>query len=133
MNEWEIWNNEQIRQNKGLKLNNIFNKPQEKPWYKDTKWGGQQIKIINRLMSGHDYTKKHLKIWRIETTDICEECNAIEDINHVILKCKKYNKQRNEKSFTKNNYSNILDIFKNKDTKSINEIVELILKNNIKM
>lgn len=92
--DWILTYNE-VTLNKGLFYKNIINGiPRIKPWFKNLNFKSCIIKLINRLRSGHAFDKKTLFLMKIETTNLCDTCNLIEDAEHIITKCTKFNNVR---------------------------------------
>lgn len=124
--EWQKWHNDMILNGKGLKLNSVMDKVSTKSWsakYKNLTGG--EIKIINRLSSGHDHSNKYLKMWRKIDTDICESCGVLSDGNHVILKCNKYERSRIKYQFIKK-YSSVQELIKMESEINLKKLIEFI-------
>lgn len=60
---------------KGRKLEDNIEKNIGNIWYKELSLEGKKIKIMNRIITGHDYTKKILEDIEIGENDQCEICN----------------------------------------------------------
>lgn len=52
--------------------------------------------VITRLRLGHCLLNKTLKLIRKHETGLCEGCSEEEPVEHLILKCKRFEKQREE-------------------------------------
>lgn len=129
--EWQKWHDEIVQNGKGQKLNMVLNRVSTKTWFgKFKSLQGSEIKIINRLMSGHDYSQKYLKMWKKVETDICEVCGETDDGNHVTLKCKKYERQRLKYPFM-SKYTSIQLLVKNESEANIKKMCEFLKTNNI--
>lgn len=108
-NDWiNIYND--MTQNKGLFYKHIINgTPRRTQWFKNCNFSSHTIKLLNRLRSGHSFDKKTLNIMRIENTNLCETCNVVENAEHIILTCTKYNTIRLKyKTLSTQNYTSIL-------------------------
>jgi ribonuclease HI len=64
------------------------------PWYHRKDCNVKIIKTVNRILSNHAFTNKFLFLMKLRNDDLCEECNVLDDVNHVLFKCLKYNNQR---------------------------------------
>lgn len=83
-------------QHKGKFNANILQTPKHKTWFHKSNLSNKQIKIINRLRSGHAYDKKFKHLMKFEDTNICDTCNIIEDAKHIIENCSKHNNFRSK-------------------------------------
>ena len=79
-----------------------------KPWFHKSSLSSSDIKLMNRLLSGHTYDKCFLYRIKIVNTDICDICNVREDSNHLIFHCKKYDIFRSKYKFFLD-FSNLKD------------------------
>lgn len=95
MSHWETEYND-ITQNKGLFYKNIIDgKLRLSPWFKNQGYKNKTIKLINRLR-GHSFDKHTLHRMKIEQTNLCDTCNVVENAEHVITKCIKFNSIRSK-------------------------------------
>lgn len=101
---------DQMTQTKGLFYKHIINSNlRYKPWFKNINLKSSTIKLINRLRSGHSFDKKTLHIMKIEDSNLCPDCNVIENAEHIITQCTKFNNIRNKYKYLVNaDYGNIL-------------------------
>ncbi len=72
-----------------LEINNYT--PKVKPWINKTKMNSEDTRIITRMRTGHAYDKKFKCLIKLEQTNLCLDCNQIEDFNHIMNHCVKYN------------------------------------------
>ncbi|XP_055716506.1 uncharacterized protein LOC129810206 [Phlebotomus papatasi] len=90
---WDIWKEKwtAISEIKG-KFNYEVRKGllEPKPWFSEINLSTKEIKTLSRIRTGHCFDKKFLNLMKIEQTNLCENCNEVEDINHLIIKCEKY-------------------------------------------
>ncbi|XP_061747026.1 uncharacterized protein LOC133545438 [Nerophis ophidion] len=59
--------------------------------------GGRNRKeedIITRMRLGHTYLNSSLKLIGKHTTGLCDFCHQIENVDHVLIQCRKYNRER---------------------------------------
>ena len=81
--------------------------------------------IYNRLLLGKAGTKDTLFRLGLITTNMCDECNEIDDVYHYLFNCKKYNLQRNRyKGRLKVNQLTHAVIFNDSNTQSLIDYVK---------
>ncbi|XP_058987522.1 RNA-directed DNA polymerase from mobile element jockey isoform X1 [Musca domestica] len=130
--EANLWNDfvERFKEtslHKGSYFFRFFPNPPKQPWYKNSSMKPENIKIINRLFTGHTYTKKYFHRVGISNSSLCETCNVIEDENHIIFHCKKFNRERNEHNLFKT-HNNLPDVLMAKDFQLIDDLLNFISK-----
>jgi len=121
--ETQEWYTTEI-QHKGKKFAEYQKEFKRDNWHKTININANEIKTMNRILTGHDFSKYWLKILKIEENDICDVCQVQETGKHQIFHCTKYNNERQK-------YPNIQeDLFrkhwKNNDGKIIKEIIRFI-------
>lgn len=92
----EIWNDwtrsyKEKSLNKGKWHASIMDTPGRKSWFKGLQLNPYEIRTINRLRSGHTLTKDRRAAWGWESDNLCEWCEVVEDIKHIIYDCPRYN------------------------------------------
>lgn len=87
--EFQSWY-EKLSQDKGKITFGIMPKVTKDPWYKNSKLSTEIIKMINRILTNHAYTPKFLKMMKVSDSDLCDICNCIADVEHIVFKCIKY-------------------------------------------
>ncbi|XP_061909335.1 uncharacterized protein LOC133653724 isoform X1 [Entelurus aequoreus] len=50
--------------------------------------------IITRMRLGHTYLNSSLKLMGKHATELCDSCQQIENVRHVLIHCRKYNRER---------------------------------------
>lgn len=85
----------------------------------------ENIKIVNRLLTGHTYTKKYFHRIGIADSNLCETCNEIEDEKHIIFFCKKHQNHRNDFDLFKK-FNNLPEILMSKNQQNIDELINFI-------
>ena len=50
--------------------------------------------VFHRLRIGHVGLKQYMYRFNISTEEECSECKTVESVEHYLLKCKKYNRER---------------------------------------
>uniref|UniRef100_A0A1B0GEC3 Uncharacterized protein n=1 Tax=Glossina morsitans morsitans TaxID=37546 RepID=A0A1B0GEC3_GLOMM len=86
-----------------------------------------EIKIVDRLMSGHTYDKVYLKMIRAIPCDVCEVCNVVESAEH---RCHKFYGMRESFSFFRL-YNCLLALFAAKNVRHLGELTRFIRKTNL--
>ncbi|XP_075165290.1 uncharacterized protein LOC142237772 [Haematobia irritans] len=131
---WKEWKEEyqSISLHKGTYFYQFFNEPPKNPWYKDSSLTPPSIKLINRLLSGHTYSKHFLFNMRLIDSNICETCNALENEHHLIFHCNKFEQTRKNYIIFKK-FSNLPTLLKNAKTADLNELISFININNINL
>jgi hypothetical protein len=74
------------------KLNKIKNNI--KPW-KNPELNRKEETIINRLQIGHTHLT-HSYLMSKDDPPLCDLCNVLLTVNHIITECQKYNQYRNQ-------------------------------------
>ncbi|XP_058450900.1 uncharacterized protein LOC131430182 [Malaya genurostris] len=89
---WYDWSEayKALSNSKGRWHYEILKTPERKIWFKDLTLRKNQIKILNRIRSGHTFTKERRALWRLEDDDCCEICLEREDLKHALYICPKY-------------------------------------------
>ena len=81
---------------KGKNYYKINNKVSNKPWFKGFPINGNIVRMMTRLRTGHGLCGKKKYMFKLTNTEICLECNMVDDLEHVLLKCKKYENIREQ-------------------------------------
>jgi ribonuclease HI len=123
--EWYIRESE----NKGKHTKTIIPHIPLKPWYYKTDCKTSTIKITNRILAGHAFNNKYLKLIKQKDSENCETCNVTEDVQHTLLTCKKYDNER--KSLQFNDINNIIAFKEKFNENSIKIIYEFVKLTNI--
>lgn len=94
-----IWHSyyETVCETKGKWYASIQITPPLRPWYNKRKDADCRnfITTINRLRFGHCRTPAHLARLNIISNEYCDLClNEISDLEHIFMKCQKYNMER---------------------------------------
>lgn len=100
------WQNDydEIRVNKGTYYGSLFPMIKDKPWFSDLeidldKVKPSDIRLANRLLSGHALCGYTLAKMNIIATSNCNSCGCVEDVSHIIFNCTKFASERSK--FTK--------------------------------
>lgn len=133
MEKWQRWHEEKIEEGKGRKLNEAFSRVSKEYWFKKYRsLSGREIKLLNRMLCGHDYSAKYLKMWKKVESNMCGECEEVNEAKHIILKCKKYENQRQKLEFI-NKYNSVQDLIKKESEKNLKRLTDFIFENNIEL
>jgi ribonuclease HI len=125
--KWKKWfENEKVK-GKGLKSDAIIKSPSEKFWFEkfDERLSGVEIKILNRIISGHDLTPASRKFIINRESDQCEMCKELNDAKHQIFICKKFPIRKFQIS------TNVIEWIRDAKRSDVKEVVEFIKKNQL--
>ncbi|XP_055614272.1 uncharacterized protein LOC129760641 [Uranotaenia lowii] len=112
---------------KGKTFRKIYPEYLPTPWYHKRQLEGNEIRLINRLMTGHDYSKYWLGIMKMADDGECDICQAPETAEHAIIFCPKYNDLRSKYSFELK-LNSLTDLLKLNDTKLFQEVTDFVKK-----
>lgn len=87
----------------------LKSKISQKPWYHGKDISGQDIRLLNRLMTGHNYSKFWLAKMKIVDNPECEWCEEDETAEHSIIFCSRYELERMQYSFDCA-YANLIEV-----------------------
>ncbi|XP_055590034.1 uncharacterized protein LOC129742196 [Uranotaenia lowii] len=115
-----------LRDGKGLKFFEMFSNFPIKPWFWTADLDGEEIRTLNRVLAGHDYSEYWLAKMKLVVNEDCEMCQEKNTTEHCLLKCMKYNHVRNH--FHWENYNKLTEIAKNDKELCCVEKLKQILK-----
>lgn len=129
---WSEWNCQctEISQSKGSFFHSINPNVPLKPWYRGFSLDPGEIKIINRLLTGHAYDKKYLNMIRVNDSSLCEAWDVVEDANHLIFYCSRYLNIRRKYAFF-NRYTYLHDILRKYDKEDFYNLIKFIKECNM--
>lgn len=81
-----------------------------RPWFHDYRFSGNAIKILTRLRTGHGLCGVKKSLFKISDSPICDVCGVWDNLQHIMLYCKKYKSVREK-------------LFKNIKAKTIPELM----------
>lgn len=116
---------EAYSQEKGKAFYEIQPTFSKNPWFKGVNLKGKEIKVLNRLMAGHDYSKKWLATLKIVENPNCETCSVPETAEHTILICPQYKTHRSKYSF-EGKFKKLTEMFKTSNISIYKEILQFI-------
>jgi hypothetical protein len=96
----------------------------KKPWYYRYKEDTKLVKMTNRCIANHAYSKFYLAMIKQINSNLCESCNEVEDVEHILFKCKEYNNARVLLSI--NNIDNIKEFIIKNGNNSVKKILEFV-------
>lgn len=97
----------------------------EKPWFIGKDLRGRDIRLLNRLLTGHNYAKFWLARMKVVESPECEWCEVDETAEHLILQCPRYGLVRMQFSFDCA-YANLKEVFKTNNMILYEEIVTFV-------
>jgi ribonuclease HI len=100
-------------------------------WYRNYKESARKTRMLNRILSGHDFSKHSLHLMRIEEDGSCESCGVPSTTSHTLFECSLWDIQRQHYNTLKNNRS-IADAWKKCKYQLFEEILEFLEDNKIK-
>lgn len=124
MKESNDWYSE-YSQEKGKKFFAIQDTFQAKPWFHKTTLNKDEVRTLNRILAGHDYSKYWLHKMKIEEDECCYLCQEPETAEHLILHCPRFNNSRASFSFD-GMFLNLIDLLKKKDVTLLKEVVQFV-------
>ncbi|XP_055584878.1 uncharacterized protein LOC129737743 [Uranotaenia lowii] len=93
------------------------------PWFVGKNLNGKDVRLLNRLMAGHDFSKHWLAKMKINDDADCELCKVPETSNHIIFCCPRFATTRRKYDFyTK--YTNLQELFKSKEISHYEEVAK---------
>uniref|UniRef100_A0AAG5DGU8 Reverse transcriptase domain-containing protein n=1 Tax=Anopheles atroparvus TaxID=41427 RepID=A0AAG5DGU8_ANOAO len=110
---------------KGKKFEKYQQQFEQKPWYHDLPLKATEIKIANRILSGHSLSKYWLKKMQIEDNGNCNNCKTPETTTHLIFECPRY---RRDSRMTQDKLEKH---WKDNDGRYLKTIIEFITNNKI--
>lgn len=110
---------------KGKRFHEIQPQFSSKPWYTNKDLPGADIRIINRLMTGHDFSKYWLAKMRIVANDECEICEEPETSDHLIMHCPRLGLIRSKFEFELK-FRSLCELLKTKNMEWYREIIDFV-------
>jgi ribonuclease HI len=79
---------------KGIWFKTIQCQPPRIPWFYNYKLSRREIVELHRLRSGHYPSNKFAYLMKKVTSPDCDVCGTIDDVQHILVECKKYEQKR---------------------------------------
>lgn len=124
-NEW--YNNIALTENKGKKFHELFNDFPRRPWYWNSELNGEEVRMLNRILAGHDFSNYWLAKMRLAESEECDLCDENDTTEHRLLNCIKYVHIRNYFDWEK--HRRIQDLVRDNEgvkTEELKNIVKFI-------
>nr|XP_029721607.1 uncharacterized protein LOC115262873 [Aedes albopictus] len=131
-NTWEDWNRKykEVSKDKGKWHYQLMEKPGKRIWSKELILNPKEVKILNRIRSGHCMTKERRAKWGWEEDELCEWCEETENLKHIIYECPQYNLSRSQ--FPALEYMKPLEVILQEGCEEeMKQIVKFLEENNI--
>lgn len=134
---FNLWKNDynQLTLIKG-KFNKEINKNElpVKRWFHNmNNVTNRDLKMMNRIRTNHSFNKEYKYIIKLENNPNCEVCNQIENNEHIIMNCIKYNNVRTKYPILYNNSKTLKEILSINNTDHIKSIIKFINECNINL
>lgn len=124
-NEWQK-QYEDISVMKGNFHFKVVPKILKKPWFNGLNLEARDIRVLTRLRTNHGMCKYRKFIYRLEETNECDICDEIEDLDHLMMDCKKFEDERKKYDFIKK-YKHLYELLSDMENyKRIAEFSDLI-------
>lgn len=122
-----MWNNhfEMLSTNKGLWYRKLQKEPFKRPWFTEVNLKRSEMRIIFRLRSGHALMGRILCLIGLSDSPMCSICDQIEDVEHTLSKCIKYERQRVTILMTSNS-SEVQNLIASTEFYAISRILKFI-------
>ncbi|XP_035912511.1 uncharacterized protein LOC118512332 isoform X1 [Anopheles stephensi] len=115
---------------KGKKFEKYQSKIEKKMWHHKMKLSPRDIKIINRLIAGHDYSNYWLQKFKVIEDGICRTCNIPDTGRHRIFHCIRFETERTKDKIPVEEA--FINSWKAKQTQVIQKVLNFIQANKIK-
>lgn len=102
------------------------------PWYNRIEMNSSDTKLMSRIRSGHCYDKRFRYIIGVEENDLCDECGVLEDYEHIITGCVKYEDTRQKYNLVRN-ITNLSEQLGREDNVLYKQICSFIKETGIKI
>ncbi|XP_062542192.1 uncharacterized protein LOC134210181 [Armigeres subalbatus] len=123
---------QQYSAEKGKKYYEIQPSFDLEPWFTKTDMSGPDIRLTNRLMAGHDFSKYWLGKMKLTESENCDTCHVPETAEHTILRCPVYDTIRANYSFgTK--FTSLTELYKTKQKELYSEVIKFVRQTNLNL
>lgn len=114
---------------KGRKFFNYQTCINKKSWFHNLPLTNTEVRTLNRLISGHDYSPYWLSIMKIDENPNCTTCGTLNTSEHIILHCSKTQERRTQLGLQK--YKTIREVFESKHIDNLKNILTLLREINM--
>lgn len=101
-------------------------------WSKGLILTAEEKRILNRIRTGHTFTKERRYKWGCELEEECDLCEETDDLEHMLYNCPRYNTERNDFPALEY-YKSLETIFKNCEEMEMKQIVQFLKTTKIKI
>lgn len=131
---WERWNDcfAETSREKGKFFYRLYKDVTEKPWFLRMNLDSAEVRIINRLHTGHTCDKVYLHKIGAISTPICDTCWKPGTSHHAIFECTKYDVLRGNYTFFKR-HKDIEAILSTKEVNTYKALVAFIVEAEINL
>lgn len=126
--KFNSWYREESTQ-KGKKFYEIYPTIGKHPWFHKQPYNRIDLRVLNRLLSGHDFSNYWLGTMKINPTPLCDTCNVNETSEHSILYCTKFINIRLKYNFNK--FNNLNELMKDFNKNTFENILKFLKEANI--
>uniref|UniRef100_A0A2M4CUE4 Putative outcast n=1 Tax=Anopheles darlingi TaxID=43151 RepID=A0A2M4CUE4_ANODA len=123
-NQWYT----QYSADKGKTLYRVQTVIPTKMWHNKMSLKPKEIRIINRLLAGHDYSKYWLAKMKITNNENCESCHEPETGRHKTFSCVRYMVERRNRGITLERFEKS---FREKDATYLKTVASFVIQNRI--
>lgn len=116
---------------KGHKFYQFQNRITKYPWFHKKRIKGRNVKMLNRILSGHDYSGFWLGKLKMEDSCLCDVCGVDNTSSHIILECVKFTHIRVRYKF--HHHNSLLSLIGNFNINTMNEVIQYLSDINIKI
>ncbi|XP_029717331.2 uncharacterized protein LOC115260553 [Aedes albopictus] len=109
---------------KGRKFFQINNTIPKKPWHYNLQLKNFEVRTLNRLFAGHDYSNYWLSKMKIVNDGICDICDTVDNSEHVIFFCVKHALTRQK--YNLDQYCNMYQIYEKKDLSFLQNVTNFL-------
>lgn len=120
---------EEISVTKGNFHFKVAPKISNKPWFAGLNLEAREIRVLTRLRTNHGMCKYRKFIYKLEESNECDVCDEIENLDHLMIDCQKFNIERRKYDFI-SKYKHLYELLSDKKNyKKISEFSEIINPN----
>lgn len=109
---------------KGHKYYEYQNKITTKPWFYNLKINGPNLRTMNRLLCGHDYSGYWLGVMKIKDSSLCDVCAVDNTASHIILECTKFLVIRTKYKFDR--FNTLRSLIGQRSLETLNSIIKFL-------
>lgn len=119
-----LWYRE-YSENKGKTFFNFQQTIENESWFYNKNLTNHQTRLLNRLLSGHDWSKYWKAKMKIVDDENCEICDEPENGCHIVLHCNRFGRTRAKYSFDCK-FRTLIELFNTRDLNYFTEICDFL-------